>query len=72
MMQVDKNLASNIARQDAQLAYRDLDAYEVTVELQGANWKIDYELRNKKAQGGGPHYVISGDTGEILSKRYEQ
>lgn len=71
-MRVDKNQALNIARQDARTAYRDLDAYDVTIELQDGNWKVDYELKDKKARGGGPHYIISGDTGEILSKRYEQ
>ena len=40
--------------------------------LRDGNWKIDYELRDKQAQGGGPHYVISAKTGAILSKRYDQ
>ena len=71
-MQVDKNQALNIARQDALIAYRNLDNYKVTIELQDGNFKVDYELKDKEAQGGGPHYIISGDTGEILSKRYEQ
>ena len=71
-MQVDKNQALNIVRQDALTVYRDLDQYEVIIELQDGNWKVDYELKDKEAHGGGPHYIISGDTGEILSKRYEQ
>lgn len=71
-MQVDKNQALNIARQDALTVYRDLDHYEVIIELHDGNWKVDYELKNREANGGGPHYIISGDTGEILSKRYEQ
>lgn len=71
-MHVDEQQAANIARQDAQSAYRDLGAYEVTVTIEGGNWKVDYELKDRKSQGGGPHYIISGQTGAILSKRYEQ
>jgi hypothetical protein len=71
-MKVDKNQALNIARQDALSVYRDLDYYEVTIELHEGSWKVDYELKDREALGGGPHYIISGNTGEILSKRYEQ
>ena len=71
-MRVDRNQALHIARQDALTAYRDLDAYDVTIEMQHRNWKIDYTPKNKATQGGGPQYLIDGDTGEILSKRYEQ
>ena len=69
---IEKEQALEIARRDALLAYRDLNPYDVRIELRDGNWKIDYELRDKRAQGGGPHYVISAETGAILSKRYEQ
>lgn len=69
---LDEEQALAIARRDALLAYRDLSPYEVSIRLEGGDWKVDYELRDKQAQGGGPHYVISAETGEILSKRYEQ
>ena len=69
---IDKERALEIARQDARQAYRDLTPYDVTAELRDGHWKIDYELRDKHAQGGGPHYVISATTGAILSKRYDQ
>ena len=69
---IGKQQALEIARRDALLAYRDLNPYDVCIELRDGNWKIDYELRDKQAQGGGPHYVISAKTGAILSKRYDQ
>jgi len=69
---IGKEQALEIARQDAVLAYRDLTPYEVTIELRDGNWKIDYALRDEESQGGGPHYVISAETGAILSKCYEQ
>jgi hypothetical protein len=71
-MRINKRKALDIAQDEARSAYRDLDPYEVTIELRDGNWKIDYELKDRQAQGGGPHYLISGDTGEVLSKRYEQ
>jgi hypothetical protein len=45
----------------------------VTIEqLDDGAWRVDYELRDPESQGGGPHYVIAGDSGEVLEKRYEQ
>ena len=35
-------------------------------------WHIDYELKNPRLNGGGPHYVIDATTGEIISKKYYQ
>lgn len=69
---IGKDEALEIARRDARLAYGDLAPYEVSIDLREGNWQVDYALRDREAQGGGPHYVISAETGEILSKRYEQ
>ncbi len=62
-----------IARLDAERAYRDpLLDYRIVTVLEPDGWHIDYELKNPRANGGGPHYVIDVHSGEILSKRYEQ
>jgi hypothetical protein len=61
-----------IARVDAEKAYRDLTPYRIYLELQPDGWHVDYELRDPHRNGGGPHYVINPQTGEIVSKRYEQ
>ncbi|HBL61890.1 MAG TPA: hypothetical protein DDZ80_26810 [Cyanobacteria bacterium UBA8803] len=71
-LMISKEEALEIAKKDAQIAYRDLTIYEVNAEVKENNWYIDYELKNPDLHGGGPHYVISGSTGEIISKRYEQ
>jgi uncharacterized membrane protein YkoI len=71
-MHVDKQAALKIAHDDATKQYRDLSAFDVMIELDQGNWKIDYELKNKESEGGGPHYLISSETGAILSRRYEQ
>jgi hypothetical protein len=71
-LKIGKDEALEIAEQDARTAYRDLSIYEVETELVSGNWQIDYELKDKSLRGGGPHYLISGQTGEIISKRYEQ
>ena len=64
--------ALRIARLDAEKTYRDLTPYRMQIEMHQDSWHVDFELRNRQAQGGGAHYVIHAQTGEILSRRYEQ
>ena len=64
--------ALRIARTDAETAYRDLSPYRIGIALEQDAWQVDYELKDVKLQGGGPHYLIDARTGDILSKRYEQ
>jgi hypothetical protein len=66
----DRALA--IAQADALTAYRDLTGYAVRVSLESDGWHVDYELKDPKWKGGGPHYVIDASTGAILLKRYDQ
>jgi hypothetical protein len=69
---VNENQALEIAKTDAMQAYRDLSVYNVKIKLKDDKWYVDYELKEKFMVGGGPHYVISAKTGEILERRYEQ
>ena len=71
-MNVDEQEALKIANDDASKQYQDLSIYDILIELDDGNWKIDYELKDKSSQGGGPHYLISSETGKIVSRRYEQ
>jgi hypothetical protein len=64
--------ALRIAHADAQLRYRDLSDYRISVVLEGDAWQIDYELKDARLQGGGSHYVIDAESGQIREKRYEQ
>jgi hypothetical protein len=66
----DRALA--IAHADALTAYENLSRFRIEVELEADGWHIGYRLRQKRMAGGGPHYVISAETGEILSKKYYQ
>jgi hypothetical protein len=61
-----------IARLDAEQAYRDLTPYRITLSLEPDGWHVDYELKDSNLNGGGPHYVIDPATGGILVKKYEQ
>ena len=73
MTRIDRDEALRIAREDARRAYGNLESYTESAELEDDDvWKIDYDLRDTDAQGGGPHYLISAESGEILTKRYEQ
>jgi hypothetical protein len=61
-----------IARMDAERAYRDLNRFRITLSPEPDGWHVDYELMDSTLNGGGPHYVIDPVTGAINSKRYEQ
>ena len=69
---IPSHQALEIAEKDASNAYGDLSHYHIRIRQESDNWFVDYEFKNKRMQGGGPHYVIHSVTGEILSKRYEQ
>ena len=70
--QITSDQALKVARMDAEKVYRDLAPYRILVELYQDGWHVDYELKNERSQGGGPHYVIDATTGTICGKRYEQ
>lgn len=61
-----------IAQADAMRVYLDLSAYRIQLALEDDGWHVDYELKDPRLKGGGPHYVMDAHTGTILSKRYEQ
>jgi hypothetical protein len=61
-----------VAQADALRAYRDLSPYRIQLVLEDDGWHVDYELKDPRLKGGGPHYLIDATTGAILSKRYEQ
>lgn len=69
---VTSDQALRTARLDAEKAYRDLTPFFVQVELEDDGWHVDYELKNRQSNGGGPHYVVDAQTGVIRTKRYEQ
>jgi hypothetical protein len=71
-MKITEEEARKIAEEDAKVAYRDLSIYRVECKLEGQEWHVDYELKDENSLGGGPHYVIDGESGEIVRKRYEQ
>jgi hypothetical protein len=64
--------ALSIAHADAVRVYRDLSIYVIQLSLETDGWHIDYELKDSKLCGGGPHYIIDAATGAIVSKKYYQ
>ena len=64
--------ALHIARLDAEKAYGDLTPYRVTLVLEDDGWHVDYELKDPRWNGGGPHYLIDSTTVTITWKRYDQ
>lgn len=61
-----------VAQGDALRVYRDLSPYRIQLSLENDGWHVDYNLKEPRLKGGGPHYIIDAHTGTILSKRYEQ
>jgi hypothetical protein len=64
--------ALTIAQADAMRVYRDLSPYFIRIAREDDGWHVDYELKDPKLKGGGPHYVIDPFNGLILAKRYDQ
>jgi hypothetical protein len=64
--------ALQIARLDAEKAYRDLSDFRIVLVLRDDGWHVDFEMLSETAHGGGPHYLIDSSTGEIIWKRYDQ
>jgi len=64
--------ALTIAQADALKAYGDLAPYCIRLALEEDGWHVDYELKDPRLKGGGPHYLIDPVSGVILSKRYDQ
>ncbi|MBU0488136.1 MAG: hypothetical protein KKD31_09325 [Bacteroidetes bacterium] len=69
---IDRDSILKIAEKTALTAYRDLSIYDVSAELKDGKWYVDYNLTDPQMLGGGPHFVISDSTGEILECRFEQ
>jgi hypothetical protein len=61
-----------VAQADAARIYRDLNLYRIQLVLEDDGWHVDFELKDRRLKGGGPHYIIDAVTGAIISKRYEQ
>jgi hypothetical protein len=61
-----------IAEADAVRMYDDLSPYRIEIRLEDDGWHIEYWIKKPRVAGGGPHYVISDETGAILSKKYYQ
>lgn len=72
LMSIAGDRALGIAQADATKAYRDLSQYRIQLVLEEDGWHVDYELKDPRLKGGGPHYVIDSQTGDIIAKRYEQ
>ena len=61
-----------IADHDAQTVYGDLSEFKITLCRRSDGWHVDYDLTDPLAAGGGPHYVIDPESGDIVTRRYEQ
>ncbi len=60
-----------MAERDALQSYKTLDAYTVHAQLRDRRWYVTYTLE-PGFRGGGPSFVIDGESGAILAKQYSQ
>jgi len=64
--------ALTIAQADALKVYGDLGPYRIQLSLEVDGWHVDYEPKDPRLKGGGPHYLIDPYTGIIRSRKYQQ
>ena len=69
---ISSDKALQIARQDAENVYPELQRFRIAMALEPDGWHIEYHVNRPGINGGGPHYVIDAATGAILSKKYYQ
>lgn len=69
---ISREKALQIAHEVASAAYRDLSVYKIKAARRGRRWRVDYCLKDPGMVGGGPHFIISAETGEVLTSRFEQ
>jgi hypothetical protein len=69
---ISSHHALAIAEADALPVYVDLRPYRIEIWLDVDGWHVEYRIRKPRVAGGGPHYLIHAETGEILSKKYFQ
>ncbi len=60
--------AVQIATEDARKSGFVLDRFDITAAEKPDGWHIEFELKDKRANGGGPSYVLDKETGKILRK----
>ena len=61
-----------IAQADAGRVYGDLSPYCIRLAHESDGWHVDYEPKDPRLKGGGPHYVIDAVSGRITTRRYDQ
>ena len=63
-----------VAQNDAVAVYRDLSRFRIEITREPGGWRIVYHFvpAARFETGGGPHYLVDAETGEIVSKLYYQ
>jgi len=69
---ISADQALAVAQADAQRTYRDLTPFAIRLSLEADGWHVDYELKDPRWKGGGPHYVLDAGPGDILWRRSDQ
>jgi len=68
----DEHYAIQITTADAMSTYRDRSLYRVEVRETKSNWYIDFKLKSRTLNAGGPAYIVGKRTGKILKRTYWQ
>jgi hypothetical protein len=69
---IPSHQALAIAEADAVTMYKDLSIYRIEIRQEDDGWHIEYRIKQPRMAGGGPHYIIDAETGQIISKKYYQ
>lgn len=69
---ITEGAALEIARREAKKDSERLSDYELVAVEEPSAWRIVFQLKDKRLNGGGPKYRIDKATGEIVEKKYTQ
>jgi len=71
---ISSHEALAIASADGTPVYGELSRFRIEIILEDDGWHIAHYIpqRGRRIAGGGPHYVINAETGQIVSKKYYQ
>lgn len=69
---ITEEAALEIAKREAKKDSEPLSDYKLVAVEEPTAWRVVFQLKDKRLNGGGPKYRIDKVTGEVVEKKYTQ